>query len=183
MNSLRAHWCLDPAVVYLNHGSFGATPRDVLTVQSELRARLERNPMQFFVADWEPLHDAARAAVGDFLGARGEDLAVVPNATAGVNAALRAFELAPGDEVIVTDHEYNACANALREAAARSGAMVVVATIPLPISDPGEVLEAVVARVTSRTRLALVDHVTSQTGLVFPITELVSALQIGRAHV
>lgn len=177
MNPLRACWGLDPAVTYLNHGSFGATPLDVLACQSELRARLERNPMQFFVVDWEPLHDAARAAVGDFLGAQADDLAVVPNATAGVNAALRAFELAPGDELIVTDHEYNACANALREAAARAGAVVVVASIPLPIADPAEVVEAIVARVTPRTRLALVDHVTSQTGLVFPIAEVVAALR------
>jgi isopenicillin-N epimerase len=177
VNDLRARWTLDPAVKYLNHGSFGATPRDVLTVQSELRARLERNPMQFFVAEWDGLHDAAREALGAFLGARGDDLAVVPNATAGVNAAVRAFALAPGDELLVTNHEYNACANILRDAAHRAGASLVVAEVPFPLSDPGQIAAAILAKVTPRTRLALVDHVTSQTALVFPIESIVRALR------
>ena len=177
MTPLRARWALDPSVTYLNHGSFGATPRDVLAHQGELRARMERNPMQFFVADWERLHDEARAALGAFLGASADDLAAVPNATAGVNAAVRAFDLAPGDELLVTDHEYNACANVLREVAARAGASVVVVEVPLPLADPGEVVEAVLAKVTARTRLALVDHVTSQTALVLPIERVVRALR------
>jgi isopenicillin-N epimerase len=177
VNPLRARWALDPAVKYLNHGSFGATPRDVLTFQSELRARMERNPMQFFVAEWDGLHDAAREALGAFLGARGDDLAVVPNATAGVNAAVRAFALGPGDELLVTDQEYNACANILRDAAQRSGASLVLAEVPFPLSDPGQIAAAILAKVTPRTRLALVDHVTSQTALVFPIESIVGALR------
>lgn len=177
MNDLRARWALDPAVKYLNHGSFGATPRDVLAFQSELRARMERNPMQFLLADWDRLHDAARAALGSFLGASADDLAVVPNATAGVNAAVRAFPLGPGDELLVTDHEYNACANVLRDAADRTGATLVVAEIPFPLEDPGQVAAAILAKVSARTRVALVDHVTSQTALVFPIEAIVRALR------
>ena len=177
MNDLRARWALDPSVKYLNHGSFGATPRDVFAFQGELRARMERNPMQFLLADWDRLHDAARAALGAFLGASADDLAVVPNATAGVNAAVRAFALGPGDELLVTDHEYNACANILRDAAERTGARLVVAEVPFPLEDPGQVAAAVLAKVTSRTRVALVDHVTSQTALVFPIESIVRALR------
>jgi isopenicillin-N epimerase len=177
VNDLRARWALDPAVKYLNHGSFGATPRDVLAFQGELRARMERNPMQFLLADWDRLHDAARAALGAFLGAGADDLAVVPNATAGVNAAVRAFALGPGDELLVTDHEYNACANVLRDAAERTGATLVVAEVPFPLEDAGQVAAAILAKVSARTRVALVDHVSSQTALVFPIEAIVRALR------
>jgi isopenicillin-N epimerase len=177
VNPLRAHWLLDPSVKYLNHGSFGATPREVLTFQNELRARMERNPMQFFVMDWERLHDEAREALGNFVGADSEDLAIVPNATTGANTAIRAFALTPEDEILMTDHEYNACANVLRDAAQRSGARLVVAKVPFPLTDPAQVVEAIVAKVSARTRVAFVDHVTSQTALVFPIERIVQVLR------
>ena len=111
----RALFALDPESVYLNHGSFGATPRSVLDQQARLRERMERNPMQFLFREWEGNFDAAREALGRFLGASSDDLAAIPNATAGVNTALRAMEISPGDELLVTDHEYNACANALSD--------------------------------------------------------------------
>ncbi len=173
----RALFVLDPESVYLNHGSFGATPRPVLDAQSRLRERMERNPMQFLVREWEPLFDEARAALGRFLGANGDDLAAIPNATAGVNTALRAMEFSPGDELLVTDHEYNACANALAEVAQAHGATVVLVKVPFPLRDASEVVDAIVAKVTARTRLALIDHVTSQTALVLPVERIVSELR------
>src|SRR4051794_27014335 len=173
---LAAHWTLDPAITYLNHGSFGACPREVLAVQAALRARLESSPARFFLRELEPLLDQAGAALAAFVGADAEDLAFVPNATTGVNAVLRSLVLGPGDELLVTDHVYNACRNAAVHVATRAGARVVVAKVPFPGTTPGAVIEAVTAAVTPRTRLALLDHVTSNTGLVMPIAGLVAGL-------
>jgi isopenicillin-N epimerase len=171
-----ALWTLDPGVTFLNHGSFGACPRPVLEYQDALRARLERQPVQFMARDLEALLDEARAALGAFVGAAPSDIGFVPNATTAVNAVLRSLVFAPGDELLATDHAYNACKNALHFVAERSGAAVVVAKVPFPVDSPDAVIEAVLARVTPRTRLALLDHVTSPTGLVFPIAELVRLL-------
>jgi len=175
-DDLRAHWTLDPAVVFLNHGSFGACPRAVLGEQDRLRARIEREPVQFFVHELGPLLDAARAEVAAFVGARPEDLVFVRNATAGVNAVLGSLRLAPGDELLTTDHVYNACHNALLHVCARAGARVVVAPLPFPIAGPDEAIAAVLAGASARTRLALIDHVTSPTGVVLPVAEIVAAL-------
>jgi len=169
-------WALDPRIVFLNHGSFGATPRPVLEVQDRLRAQMESEPVRFFTRDLEPLLDAARAALAAFIGATAEDVAFVPNATAGANAVLRSLPLVPGDEILVTDHAYGACRNAVDFVAARTGAHVVVARVPFPLGSPDEVVDVVLGHVTSRIRLALLDHVTSGTALVMPIERLVAAL-------
>jgi len=174
--AVKKHWPLDPTVDFLNHGSFGSCPRPVLEFQRALRDRMERQPVQFLVRDLEPLLDDARAALARFTGARTEDLVFVPNATSGVNTILRSLPFAAGDEWLVTDHEYNACRNALDFAAARAGAKVTVARVPFPLESTEQIVEAIVGRVTPRTRLALVDHVTSQTGLILPIARIVREL-------
>jgi isopenicillin-N epimerase len=167
---------LTPRIDFLNHGSFGSCPRAVLRFQARLRARMERQPVQFFVRDLEGLLDEARAALAQCLGANPAHLVFVPNVTAGVNTVLRSLRWKAGEELLVTDHEYNACRNALDFAAGRARARVVVATIPFPVRQADEIIEAVLRCVTSRTRLALLDHVTSQTGLVLPIQQLVREL-------
>ncbi len=169
-------WMLDPAVTFLNHGSFGSCPLPVLEFQRELRDRMERQPVKFFVRDLEELLDWARIRLAKFVGGKAEDLVFVPNATSGVNAVLRSLTFEPGDELLVTDHEYNACRNALDYVAERTGAKVVVAKIPFPVNSGEEIVEIVMAAVTWRTKLALLDHVTSQTGLVMPIEFLVREL-------
>ncbi len=177
MNPFSSHWSIDPGVAFLNHGSFGACPRPVLEAQAELRARLEREPVDFMAREWEPRMDEARLALAAFVGADASALAFVNNATMGVNTVLRSLSFSPGDEILVVDQGYNACHNAARFVAERSGARVVVARAPFPLADPGAVTCAVLEQVTARTRLALVDHVTSATGLVLPIEAIVRGLE------
>ncbi len=177
MNPLRRHWTLDPSVAFLNHGSYGACPAPVLARQAELRARLEREPVRFFQDELEPGLDAARAALGRLVGGDPEGFALVPNATTAVNTVLRSLGLAPGDELLVTDHAYNACRQALEEVAALASARIVVAAVPFAGVTPDRVAAAVLAAVTPRTRLALLDHVTSPTALVFPVERLVPELR------
>jgi isopenicillin-N epimerase len=169
-------WLLDPKITFLNHGSFGACPRAVLKFQQELQARLERQPLQFLVRDLEPLMDEARRELARFVNAPADDLVLIPNATTGINTILRSLQFKRGDELLVTDHEYNASRNAFNFVAERSGARVVVARIPFPLRSSDEIVGEILHRVNARTRLALLDHVTSQTGLIFPIERLVREL-------
>ena len=173
---MKTHWTLDPRITFLNHGSFGATPRVVLEKQSEFRARMEAEPVRFLVRELEPRIDESRRALAEFVGASFDDIAFVPNATAGVNAVLRSLDLDKFDELLVTNHEYNASRNALDFSAAAEGAKVVCVDVPFPIASPDEVVERVLAGVTERTRLFLIDHVTSQTALIFPIERLIAEM-------
>jgi len=179
------YWSLDPTIAFLNHGSYGACPLPVLEAQQRLRSQLEQQPLRFFMREYEALLDAARSQLAAFVGADADELVFVPNATTGVNTVLRSaysstqersLSFNPGDELLTTNHEYNACRNALDFVASSTGAKVVVATIPFPLKSPTQVIEAVMEQVTPRTRLALLDHVTSKTGLIFPIQELVRQL-------
>src|SRR2546421_6316657 len=169
-------WLLEGKTVFLNHGSFGSCPGPVLEYQGALRERMERQPVQFLARQLEGLLAQARGELAQFLGAAAEDLVFVANATAGVNTVLRSLRFEHDDELLVTDHEYNACRNALDSVAQFWGARVVVARVPFPLRTGEEIVEAVLGAATPRTRLALLDHVTSQTGLVFPIERLVTGL-------
>ncbi len=185
----RRFWLLESDVVFLNHGSFGACPLPVLQVQQQFREQLERQPLRFVVHELEPLLDQARQRLGEFVGADPADLVFVNNATTGINAVLRSLcstdhraeggtpVLQAGDEVLTTDHEYNACRNALNFIAARFGLQVRVATIPFPLESADQMVQAILAQVTPRTRLALLDHVTSQTALIFPLERVIAALR------
>jgi isopenicillin-N epimerase len=176
VTNFSAQWTLDPAVAYLNHGSFGACPIAVLAEQAELRAEMEREPFDFLKGALPGRLDAARNEVAAFLGADAADLAFVPNATAGVNAVLRSLEFAPSDEILVTSHTYAACRKTVDFVARRSGARVVIAALPFPCPDEESVVEAVLRAASDRTRVALIDHVTSPTALVLPLHRLVGEL-------
>jgi isopenicillin-N epimerase len=163
-------------VAFLNHGSFGACPKPILKLQADLRRQMEAEPVQFLWRRYEERLEPARRQVARFVGARAQDLVFVTNATSGVNAVMRSLKLRPGDEVLTTSHDYNACRNVLVEEARRAGAKLVVAQVPFPLGSADQVVEAVVGAVTRRTRLAMLDHITSSTGLVFPVARLVREL-------
>ena len=170
-------WLLDPRVTYLNHGSLGACPLPVLEETHRWRVELERQPIQFLLRDMKPRLAAVREKLAGLIGCDPDDLALMPNAESCVNAVLRSLDIGPGDELLATTHDYNACLNSLDFVAARSGATVVRADVPYPIEDPAEVMSSVMAQVTPRTRLAMVSHITSATALIFPISEIVSELE------
>ncbi|TWT84498.1 Isopenicillin N epimerase [Planctomycetes bacterium CA13] len=170
------HWGLNPNIDFLNHGSFGATPKVVLETQRDWILRQEHDPIEFLAPERSllPKLDYVRSVVANFVQGDARSIALVRNSTEGVNAVLRSFPLASGDEVVITNHGYNACNNAVRFATERVGATVVQAKVPFPLQSPDDVIDAIDASFTPKTRLLLVDHVTSPTGLVFPVERIVS---------
>jgi isopenicillin-N epimerase len=174
---MKSDFVLNPRVHFLNHGSFGACPRAVLARQAELRAELESDPVQFMVCQLPHRLANAREVLANFLHADLDGLALVPNATTGVNAVLRSLPFKTGDEILITNHGYNACCNAARFVAQRAGAQVVVADIPFPITSPQQAVTAIVSAVTRNTRIAVIDHIASPTALILPIESIVQQLQ------
>jgi isopenicillin-N epimerase len=148
----------------------------VLAEQDRLRARVEANTMRYFVRDWQGDVDRARARVAAFVGADPDGLVFVPNTTTGVSTVLGSLALGPGDELLTTDHAYRACRSALDRVAAATGATVVVARLPWPIAHTDDATAAILAAVTPRTRLALIDHITSATALVLDLAAIVRGL-------
>jgi isopenicillin-N epimerase len=138
---------------------------------------MEAEPVEFLWRRYEEPLDRARNALAKFVGARAKDLVFVPNATAAVNAVVRSLNLRPGDELLTTSHDYNACRNVLVEAARRGRAKMLVARPPFPVRKPDEIVEAIVSTVTRRTRLAMIDHVSSHTALIFPIERIIRELE------
>ncbi|MBR8827981.1 MAG: aminotransferase class V-fold PLP-dependent enzyme [Gomphosphaeria aponina SAG 52.96 = DSM 107014] len=173
-----SHWLLNPKIHFLNHGSFGATPVTILEYQNELRQRMELEPVRFLTEELEGLLDQARRELAAFLSTDADDLAFIPNATAGVNTILRSLSFKAGDEILITNHEYNACRNAVEFVANRVGAKVVIARVPFPLKSQEDVIEAILSKVSKKTKLALLDHVTSPTALIFPIKKLVTELAV-----
>ncbi len=174
---MRRHWGLDPNLVFLNHGSFGACPTPILELQAALRKTMEASPVQFLWRHYEARLQPNRQALAEFIGANPRDLVPVTNATAAVNAVVRSWPLRPGDEILTTNLDYNACRNVLVATANAAGARVVVAEIPFPLRDSDAALEAILEAVTPRTRYAMIDHVTSGSALVLPIKEIIRALE------
>ena len=184
--SMLDQWLLDPDVTYLNHGTVGATPKRVLAKQQAIRDEIERRPSQFLLRELtgiapvgmprnEPSRlRAAGAEVAPFVGARSDDFVFVENATTGINAVLRSLDLREGDEVLITDHVYGAVAKVAAFVTRRRGARVRSIELPYPVSGPDAVVAAVVAAIGPRTRVLVLDHVTSETALVLPVREIAS---------
>lgn len=168
-DSLRNEFLLDPDVVFLNHGSFGATPRPVFEVYQEWQRRLEWQPVQFLGTDIGAYLAEARAGLARYLGAAADDLVYIPNATFGINVVGRSLDLGPGDEVLSTDHEYGACANVWEFMARRTGFRTINQNIPLPLATDAEIVEQLWAGVTPRTKVIFMSHITSPTAVRFPV--------------
>jgi isopenicillin-N epimerase len=167
--TLRAEFLLNPAVVFLNHGSFGATPEPVFAEYVRWGREMERQPVEFIGRRAEGLLDETRAIMATALGCARDDMVFVPNATTGVNVVARSLPLEPGDEVLGTDLEYGACARAWGWFTAKRGARYVQAHVPLPLTSPDEVVDAVFAAVTSRTRAIFLSHITSGSAIRLPV--------------
>ena len=170
----RHHWALDPGWVSVNHGSFGAAPLAVLAAQVEWRRRMEAQPGRFMHRELGPALRAAAARLGRFLGVPGEDIGFVGNATEGCNAVLRSLGLAPDDEVLMLAHGYGAVRNTVRYVTERAGARTAELPVAFPDFAPEAVLAVVSAALTARTRLAVIDHVTSQSALLMPVGRIVA---------
>lgn len=174
-----ATWKLDPEVTHLNHGSFGATPVEVMDVQEHWRQLMETNPVSFMLETYQSALEKSRDAVARFVGADSGGVVVVPNATYGANSVLRSMEdrIGPGSEILMTNHGYNACNNAVAVSARKASAEVVTVDIPLPVVDDELIVTAILSRVSEKTALVVLDHVTSPTGLIFPVRDVIDALE------
>ncbi len=169
---LRDLFLLDPDVVFLNHGSFGAVPRPVFEVYREWQRRLERQPVRFFQRELMDELRTARQALGTYLNVTADDLAFVSNATAAVNIVARSLRLQPGDEILTTDHEYGACDNVWDLVAHRANAKVVRRAVALPATTRDAMLEEIWSGVTARTKFIFASHITSPTALRLPVEPL-----------
>lgn len=172
MSDLKKHFLLDPDVVFLNHGSFGAAPKPVIEASHGWRLRLERQPVAFLGREWNALMRESRLALGEYLNANADDLVYIPNATHGVNIAARSLSLSPGDEVLATDHEYGACDFTWDFICGKTGAKYVRQPIPLPVRSEAEIVEEFWAGVTSRTKAIYLSHITSPTALRLPVGQI-----------
>src|SRR5690349_3083540 len=168
----RDQWLLDPDVTFLNHGSFGAVPREVLAEQRRLQERMEQNPTKFLTYDLPAALRASADRLAGFLGGNGRDYVFSENATAGCNTVLNSLAFRQGDEILMTSHGYPAVLLAAQQVARRTGATIVQAEIPFPLIEDTQIITAVEAKLNRRTRLVILDHITSPTALVFPVERL-----------
>jgi len=171
---LTGYWSFDSSRLFLNHGSFGACPDFVIEEQRKWQNLMEKEPVRFFEELMPDLLLKSREALGTFLSCSPNDLAFVTNATSGVNTILRSLHFEQGDEILVPNHAYQACRNSIDFVAQRSGATVVVVSIPFPIDGPQTVIDVMKSARTERTKLVMIDTVTSPTGLRMPFEELTS---------
>tara|TARA_B100000963_G_scaffold356417_1_gene376480 strand:+ start:373 stop:1572 length:1200 start_codon:yes stop_codon:yes gene_type:complete len=173
-SDLSQFWSFEKGRTFLNHGSFGACPDFVIAEQRKWQDLMEKEPVRFFEELMPNLLLKSREALGTFLSCSPNDLAFVSNATSGVNTILRSLQFKQGDEILVPNHAYQACRNSIDFVAQRSGATVVVVAIPFPIDGPQTVIEVMKSAYTERTKLVMIDTVTSPTGLRMPFEELTS---------
>lgn len=169
---MRSDFLIDPGVVFLNHGSFGATPKPVFEAYQRWQRELEWQPVEFLGRRVDGLLNEARAALAKYLNAELENLVFVPNATSGVNVAARSIKLQPGDEILTTDHEYGACSYSWLHESETTGAKYIIRDVKLPLTTNEAFVEQFWAGVTPRTKVIYLSHITSPTALIFPVEEI-----------
>jgi len=174
MPSLKEYFLLDPSVVFLNHGSFGATPKPVFEAYQDWQLRLERQPVLFLGRELNELLLQSRSVLGEYLNADPADLVYIPNATHGVNIIAHSLQLNPGDEILTTDHEYGACDYTWEFICEKTGAKYLHQSIPLPVRSEEEIVEQVWKGVTPQTKAIYLSHITSPTALRLPVEEICS---------
>ncbi len=170
---LRSEFLLDPEVIFLNHGSFGACPRPVFEAYQRWQVELERQPVEFIGRRSKDLLATARQHLADYLGAERDEVVYFPNVTAALNAVARSLPLQDGDEILTTDHEYGALERTWTFVCEHKGAKLVIRELPLPLDDPEETVNAIWAGVTPRTRVLFLSHITSPTAVILPIEPLI----------
>ena len=176
-SNLGRHWNLKENTIFLNHGSFGACPTQVLNYQSKLRDELESDPVNFFDVTSKQLWAESIEIFSNFINADKKGLIFVPNATSGVNTVLRSLDLKEDDEILVLDHTYQACWNTVDFVTERSGSKTVIVNLPFPIENSEQIIQTILSHTNERTKLALIDTVTSPTGIRLPFEEIVKQLQ------
>jgi len=177
MTSLKQHFHLDPAIHFLNHGSYGATPRPVFQVYQNWQLRLETQPVLFLGREFNGLIKESRDCLGEYLNAAGDDLVYIPNATHGINIVARSLDLKPGDEILTSDHEYGACDYTWSFICEQTGATYIHQSIPLPVNTEEEIVEQFWLGVTPRTRVIYLSHITSATALRLPVEKICQRAQ------
>ncbi|GMG01620.1 unnamed protein product [Aspergillus oryzae] len=171
-----SEWPLRRDVVHMDHSSSGACPTKVLEHQNALRWELDRGSPEFFLSRWSPRHRAAKEALARFVHANYDELLLTPGSTLGLNIVTQSQQFQPGDELLTTNHAYSSVTMLLRHVANRDGAKVVIAQVPFPVASEEEIVQSILACVTERTRFAIIDHIVSRSGLVFPIKRIVQEL-------
>jgi isopenicillin-N epimerase len=172
MSYIKDQFLLDPDVIFLNHGSFGATPKPVMEAYQNWQVRLENQPVRFLGREIYELLLEARRVLSAYLNAAADDLVFIPNATHGANIIARSFHLAPGDEVLSTNHEYGACDYAWEFACQKTGSRYIRRPIPLPVHREEEIVEQFLKDVTQRTKVIYLSHITSPTALRLPVKQI-----------
>jgi isopenicillin-N epimerase len=172
MHNLREYFLLDPSVIFLNHGSFGATPKPVFEDYQHWQTRLEKQPVLMLGREYDQLLYDSRKTLGHYLNAAADDLVYVPNATHGVNIIARSLNFEPGDEVLTSDHEYGACDYTWEFLCGKTGAKYIHQPIPLPVHSEEEILEVFWRGVTPHTKVIFLSHITSPTALRLPVEKV-----------
>lgn len=174
--NIQHHWVLGPDLTFINHAQYGACTKAVLRAQSDIRERIERDPVRFFKVDLEPLMDGVREKVASYVHCNPADLLLLRNATHGLCTIFRTTKWTPGDEILITDHDYACVPNELERLSRDHGVVVVKAPIPFPVTSPQQITQHVLERVTRRTRMVCLSHITSASSLILPAAAIIREL-------